>query len=179
VVPWRVHVVFAGWCTGLERVDLLETTHIVAAALLKTAHWGALSTPSSGLVGFDTIDAQIQRKHRKRGYVLNLLVVGESGLGKTSFIDTLFRATVCRTSCDPDQAGLIPESTVQVHSVTHGGHAPYPPRPYCRLQVNARLYCLLGPSVMRNQHSRSWLTQLPRGPMFLLLCPLHYPPHSA
>ena len=44
----------------------------------------------SSYVGFDTITSQIEKKLLKRGFAFNIMVVGKSGLGKSTFVNTLF-----------------------------------------------------------------------------------------
>jgi septin family protein len=41
-------------------------------------------------VGFSTLPNQVHRKSMKRGFEFTLMVVGESGLGKSTFINNLF-----------------------------------------------------------------------------------------
>lgn len=41
-------------------------------------------------IGFDSITGQMQRKFMKRGFDFNIMVVGPSGLGKSTFVNTLF-----------------------------------------------------------------------------------------
>ncbi|KAI8867424.1 cell division/GTP binding protein [Ramicandelaber brevisporus] len=41
-------------------------------------------------VGFDTITHQMERKFLKRGFRLNVILVGETGLGKSTLINTIF-----------------------------------------------------------------------------------------
>lgn len=45
-------------------------------------------------VGFDTITDQIERRLLKRGFQFNVMLVGQSGLGKTSLVNTLFASHV-------------------------------------------------------------------------------------
>jgi septin 3/9/12 len=48
---------------------------------------------TAGAVGFETIGEQVQRKLLKRGFEFNVMVVGESGLGKSTLLDTLFNVS--------------------------------------------------------------------------------------
>ena len=49
----------------------------------------SFTTPES-YVGFETITSQIENKLVRRGFQFNIMCVGYSGLGKSSFINTLF-----------------------------------------------------------------------------------------
>ena len=51
--------------------------------------YGSAVSPQS-YVGFDTITRQIERRLLKRGFQFNIMLVGQSGLGKTSLVNTLF-----------------------------------------------------------------------------------------
>jgi septin family protein len=46
--------------------------------------------PLSSYVGFDSLPAQIEKKLVKKGFAFNLLVVGRSGLGKSTLVNTIF-----------------------------------------------------------------------------------------
>lgn len=48
-------------------------------------------------VGFDTITSQIENRLLKRGFSFNIMVVGRSGLGKTTLVNTLFSSKLAET----------------------------------------------------------------------------------
>ena len=48
---------------------------------------------------------------------------GQSGLGKSTLVDTLFKSKVSRKSCSPDYEEKI-SKTVQLQSVSHGESEP-------------------------------------------------------
>lgn len=50
---------------------------------------GSVSHPSN-YVGFDTITTQIENRLVKRGFTFNVMLVGYSGLGKSTLVNTLF-----------------------------------------------------------------------------------------
>lgn len=66
----------------------------------------------NGYVGFANLPKQWHRKSIRRGFKLNLLVVGESGLGKATLINTLFNKTVLSKSSKViDENGDASEDT--------------------------------------------------------------------
>lgn len=54
--------------------DFIE---LMSEVMAQTTRWGNLSTKLQGYVGFDTVQEQIRKKNLKRGFELNLMVVGE------------------------------------------------------------------------------------------------------
>ncbi|XP_031567268.1 neuronal-specific septin-3-like isoform X3 [Actinia tenebrosa] len=90
---------------------------IMMETMQAMTHWGKLKTPLDGYVGFDTVQEQIRKKSLKRGFEFNLMVVGASGLGKSTMVNTLFKSKLSR----PSATGIpttIPK-TVDVKSVSH------------------------------------------------------------
>lgn len=71
-----------------------------------------------GYVGIDAILEQMRRKAMKQGFEFNIMVVGQSGLGKSTLINTLFKSKVSRKSVQPTSEERIPK-TVEIKSITH------------------------------------------------------------
>ena len=64
--------------SGEDTMSFAEFLELMADIMSQTTRWGNLATKLSGYVGFDTIQEQIRKKSIKRGFELNLMVVGES-----------------------------------------------------------------------------------------------------
>uniref|UniRef100_A0A7N4NSI1 Septin 9 n=1 Tax=Sarcophilus harrisii TaxID=9305 RepID=A0A7N4NSI1_SARHA len=71
-----------------------------------------------GYVGIDAILEQMRRKAMKQGFEFNIMVVGQSGLGKSTLINTLFKSKVSRKSVQPVSEERIPK-TIEIKSITH------------------------------------------------------------
>ncbi|KAG7505743.1 septin-9-like isoform X1 [Solea senegalensis] len=71
-----------------------------------------------GYVGIEAVLEQMKRKTMKAGFEFNIMVVGQSGLGKSTLINTLFKSKVSRRSCMPNHTEEI-SKTVKLHSVSH------------------------------------------------------------
>nr|XP_020452683.1 neuronal-specific septin-3-like isoform X2 [Monopterus albus] len=69
-------------------------------------------------VGIDAILEQMRRKAMKQGFELNIMVVGQSGLGKSTLMNTLFKSKVSRKSVQPVPEERIPK-TVEIKSISH------------------------------------------------------------
>ncbi|KAK3387798.1 Septin-type guanine nucleotide-binding (G) domain-containing protein [Podospora didyma] len=69
-------------------------------------------------VGFDSITSQIERKLLKRGFQFNVICVGQTGLGKSTLINTIFASHLIES-----KGRLAPEeiirSTTEIQSVSH------------------------------------------------------------
>uniref|UniRef100_A0A3Q3EVF5 Septin 9b n=1 Tax=Labrus bergylta TaxID=56723 RepID=A0A3Q3EVF5_9LABR len=69
-------------------------------------------------VGIDAILEQMRRKAMKQGFELNIMVVGQSGLGKSTLMNTLFKSKVSRKSAQPNPEERIPK-TIEIKSISH------------------------------------------------------------
>nr|ADI77431.1 sept9a_tv3 [Danio rerio] len=69
-------------------------------------------------VGIDAILEQMRRKAMKQGFELNIMVVGQSGLGKSTLMNTLFKSKVSRKSFMGTAEEKIPK-TIEIKSVSH------------------------------------------------------------
>ncbi|KAI8081838.1 Septin-type guanine nucleotide-binding (G) domain-containing protein [Gilbertella persicaria] len=76
------------------------------------------STPLNGYVGFDTITQQIEKKSIKRGFQFNVMVVGQTGLGKSTLVNTLFASHLI-DSKGRQQVEDLTKQTTRIESVSH------------------------------------------------------------
>lgn len=64
-----------------------------------------LETP--GYVGFANLPNQVHRKSVKKGFEFTLMVVGESGLGKSTLVNSLFLTDLYPERVIPDATGNL------------------------------------------------------------------------
>uniref|UniRef100_A0A8C2LZG6 Septin 12 n=1 Tax=Cricetulus griseus TaxID=10029 RepID=A0A8C2LZG6_CRIGR len=70
-----------------------------------------------GSVGIEAVLDQLRIKAMKTGFEFNIMVVGQSGLGKSTMVNTLFKSKVWQSSL-PNLEVPMPQ-TLELHSVTH------------------------------------------------------------
>ncbi|XP_025064675.1 neuronal-specific septin-3 isoform X1 [Alligator sinensis] len=71
-----------------------------------------------GYIGIDTIIEQMRKKTMKTGFDFNIMVVGQSGLGKSTLVNTLFKSQVSRKSSGWSREEKIPK-TVEIKAIGH------------------------------------------------------------
>ncbi|WWD00167.1 hypothetical protein V866_007076 [Kwoniella sp. B9012] len=69
-------------------------------------------------VGFDSITRQIEHKLLKRGFQFNVMVVGQTGLGKSTLINTLFASHLI-DSKGRTEVDIQPKQTTEIHALSH------------------------------------------------------------
>ncbi|XP_063305520.1 septin-4-like isoform X2 [Pelobates fuscus] len=80
--------------------------------------WGKLDPYDSceedrDYVGFATLPNQVHRKYVKKGFEFTLMVAGESGLGKSTLINSLFLTDLYRSRQIPSPEGMLHECVTQ------------------------------------------------------------------
>ncbi|KAM4698272.1 septin-12 [Rhinophrynus dorsalis] len=77
------------------------------------AGYNDLGQEPIGYVGIDSVLDQMRRKAMKNGFEFNIMVVGQSGLGKSTLVNTLFKSKVIRKS-----PGTVIPKTVELKAVS-------------------------------------------------------------
>nr|XP_061832956.1 neuronal-specific septin-3-like [Nerophis lumbriciformis] len=83
-----------------------------------TSHSTSGGSTLLGYIGIDTIIEQMRKKTMKTGFDFNIMVVGHSGLGKSTLVNTLFKSQVSRRTAGWGRDEKIPK-TVEIRSVSH------------------------------------------------------------
>lgn len=76
---------------------------IIGHIFLYLLQFSSLETP--GYVGFANLPNQVHRKSVKKGFEFTLMVVGESGLGKSTLVNSLFLTDLYPERVVPDAIG--------------------------------------------------------------------------
>uniref|UniRef100_W5M129 Septin n=1 Tax=Lepisosteus oculatus TaxID=7918 RepID=W5M129_LEPOC len=100
-----------------------SAVHLLRAKLVSTlccsmSYCSRFQFPeAAGYVGFANLPNQVHRKSVKKGFEFTLMVVGESGLGKSTLINSLFLTDLYPERYIPGAAEKI-ERTVQIEAST-------------------------------------------------------------
>ena len=82
------------------------------------AHQKKNQTLLNSYVGFDTITQQIEKKLLKKGFQFNVMVVGQSGLGKSTLVNTIFASHLI-DSKGRLEASETARQTTEIEAVAH------------------------------------------------------------
>ncbi|XP_042360363.1 neuronal-specific septin-3-like isoform X1 [Plectropomus leopardus] len=91
---------------------------VVPDSMVSPAVGGCGPVVDFSYVGIDAILEQMRRKAMKQGFELNIMVVGQSGLGKSTLMNTLFKSKVSRKSVLATAQEKIPK-TIEIKSISH------------------------------------------------------------
>ncbi|KAK9896690.1 Septin-domain-containing protein [Cystobasidium minutum MCA 4210] len=72
----------------------------------------------NSFVGFESITKQIEHKLLKRGFQFNLMVVGQSGLGKSTLVNTIFASHLI-DSKGRQEHDLPIRQTTEINTISH------------------------------------------------------------
>lgn len=74
---------------------------------------------AASYVGFDSITRQIEHKLLKRGFQFNVIVVGQTGLGKSTLINTIFASHLIDSKGRLEHDEPVRQTT-EIQAVSHG-----------------------------------------------------------
>ncbi|XP_059790863.1 neuronal-specific septin-3 isoform X1 [Balaenoptera ricei] len=122
------------WVTGLTMLDLARETKGLPETRTDAAMSELVPEPRPkpavpmkpvsinpnllGYIGIDTIIEQMRKKTMKTGFDFNIMVVGQSGLGKSTLVNTLFKSQVSRKASSWNREEKIPK-TVEIKAIGH------------------------------------------------------------
>ncbi|CAC5386141.1 SEPT4 [Mytilus coruscus] len=73
----------------------------------KRRYYGQKSLEEDEFIGFASLPEQVHRKAVRRGFDFSLMVLGDSGLGKSTLINSLFLTDLYKDRTIPDTADLV------------------------------------------------------------------------
>ncbi|KAF6121641.1 hypothetical protein HJG60_017039 [Phyllostomus discolor] len=90
-----------------------------------------------GYIGIDTIIEQMRKKTMKTGFDFNIMVVGQSGLGKSTLVNTLFKSQVSR------KASSWSQPVCRAKELIKSFFCPRKPMPATRTHLQGKWHCSL------------------------------------
>eukprot|EP00732_Lithocolla_globosa_P005829 Lithocolla_globosa_v1_NODE_6321_length_1104_cov_530.849380.p1 type:complete len:327 gc:universal NODE_6321_length_1104_cov_530.849380:1036-56(-) len=75
-------------------------------------------TSPEGPVGFDNITQQLKYKQLKQGFEFNMMVCGQTGLGKSTFVNSLFKSKVLESK-GTTKSSQAPRKTTEIERRSH------------------------------------------------------------
>ncbi|CAJ0942881.1 unnamed protein product, partial [Mesorhabditis belari] len=100
-------------------IPMVRSERVPLSPLSPSSNASPRTLELNGNVGFDTLPHQMVKKAIEQGFHFNLMCVGETGLGKTTLIESLFNMKLEFDSCDNELTTV--ELRSKKYEVMEGG----------------------------------------------------------